>query len=191
MMTGRYRPQPSRRVYIPKQGRRSEERPLSMPGCGNRELGLDRSRTSSTRGIGHQSKISSAGDVLVALELDAKLTQSGGKRGVSQRCDFDGAFGPVDRSEVGREQAWVTRDLVPTRPELFTQQAAEETHANLVEVPHTPLPLGIEASNDVDPPVTTERHPQRFDHLLEQRQQSRSPVSMTMRVDVRGQPAHQ
>jgi len=85
----------------------------------------------------------------------------------------------------------VTRDLVPTRPELFTQQAAEEAHANLAEVAHAPLPLGIEASYKVDLPITTERHPQRFDHLLEQRQQPRSAVSMAMRVDVRGQPAHQ
>ena len=52
--------------------------------------------------------ISSTDDAFVALELDAKLTQSGGKCGVRERCDFDSPLGSVDRSEVGRRQAGVT-----------------------------------------------------------------------------------
>src|SRR5215471_20612107 len=38
LLTGRYRPQPSRRVCIPKPGRPSEERPLSIPAMKDRAM---------------------------------------------------------------------------------------------------------------------------------------------------------
>src|SRR5262249_61365723 len=48
----------------------------------------------------------------------------------------------------------------------------------------------MEAPYDVDPPVSTKRHPQGLHHLLEKRQEACSAVGMLVGVDVGGQLAH-
>src|SRR5262249_33977865 len=70
------------------------------------------------------------------------------------------------------------------------EHPAKEPHAHLVEICDAPLPLSMEAPYDVDPPVSTKRHPQGLHHLLEQRQETCSAVGMLVGVDVGGQPAH-
>src|ERR1700732_3919490 len=104
----------------------------------------------------------------VALKHDAECSQGIPHPPVRQGSHLRFALGQVHPAVVGIEVPGMAGDLVPPLPDLMAKDALKTLYAHVAKLGDPPLPLAVEATDEVHAAISSQRNTECGGQLREQ-----------------------